>query len=74
MSNTDNPTAPSLDAAAIAHLQTWQGRSESLTDAITSVPVGALSATLDRDDPEPTAGTELPPLWHWLYFLPRPCL
>jgi 3-methylfumaryl-CoA hydratase len=29
-----------------------------------------LSATLDRNDPLPQAGTELPPLWHWLYFLP----
>jgi 3-methylfumaryl-CoA hydratase len=29
-----------------------------------------LSATLDRDDPEPVPGSEVPPLWHWLYFLP----
>jgi 3-methylfumaryl-CoA hydratase len=26
---------------------------------------------LDRDDPLPHAGTELPPLWHWLFFLPH---
>ena len=26
--------------------------------------------TLDRDDPAPTPGDPLPPLWHWLYFLP----
>jgi 3-methylfumaryl-CoA hydratase len=31
----------------------------------------ALSATLDRSDADPTQGTELPPLWHWLYFLPH---
>jgi 3-methylfumaryl-CoA hydratase len=31
----------------------------------------ALSATLDRNDADPTHGTELPPLWHWLYFLPH---
>ncbi|MNT02095.1 hypothetical protein D3C72_1365830 [compost metagenome] len=30
-----------------------------------------LSATLDRDDPLPEAGTRLPALWHWLYFLPH---
>lgn len=30
----------------------------------------ALSATLDRPDPEPSKGTFLPELWHWLYFLP----
>jgi 3-methylfumaryl-CoA hydratase len=29
-----------------------------------------LSATLDRDVERPPAGTPLPPLWHWLYFLP----
>jgi 3-methylfumaryl-CoA hydratase len=32
--------------------------------------VAALSATLDRDDPPPRLGDLLPPLWHWLYFLP----
>jgi 3-methylfumaryl-CoA hydratase len=35
------------------------------------MPVAALSATLDRDDPAPAGGTDLPPLWHWLYFLPH---
>ncbi|HET6829095.1 MAG TPA: MaoC family dehydratase N-terminal domain-containing protein, partial [Ramlibacter sp.] len=33
-------------------------------------PVRALTATLDRSDPAPHAGTPVPPLWHWLYFLP----
>ena len=28
-------------------------------------------ASLDRDDPRPAVGTALPPLWHWLYFLPQ---
>ncbi len=60
-----------MDAATLAHLQTWQGQSEVLDDLITPAPVRALSATLDRDDPLPQAGTELPPLWHWLFFLPH---
>jgi len=30
----------------------------------------ALSATLDRDDPAPQPGDPIPPLWHWLWFLP----
>jgi len=55
----------------LAHLQSWQGRSETLHDLITPAPMRALSATLDRDDAPPDAGTELPPLWHWLYFLPH---
>ena len=54
----------------LAHLRTWEGRSETLRDDITAAPVRNLSATLDRDDPLPAAGTVLPPLWHWLYFLP----
>jgi 3-methylfumaryl-CoA hydratase len=52
------------------HLRTWIGRTETRTDLVTAVPVAALSATLDRDDPEPVNGTAVPPLWHWLYFLP----
>ncbi|MDP3172351.1 MAG: MaoC family dehydratase N-terminal domain-containing protein [Polaromonas sp.] len=59
-----------LDAAAVAHLQSWVGRTETLSDYITAAPVRALSATLDREDADPVAGTPLPELWHWLYFLP----
>ena len=54
----------------IDHLRSWIGRDEVAEDVITSVPVAALAATLDRDDPKPQSGDELPPLWHWLYFLP----
>jgi len=60
-----------MDAETLAHLQTWQGQSEVLDDLITPAPLRALSATLDRDDPLPQAGAELPPLWHWLFFLPH---
>jgi 3-methylfumaryl-CoA hydratase len=54
----------------INHLRTWIGREETIEDTVTAVPVRALSATLDRDDPPVRTGDELPPLWHWLYFLP----
>jgi 3-methylfumaryl-CoA hydratase len=60
-----------LDAATLAHLQGWAGKTETLSDDITAAPVRGLSATLDRDDPAPVTGTALPPLWHWLYFLPQ---
>jgi len=60
-----------LDSELLAHLQTWQGRSETFEDLLTPAPLRALSATLDRDDALPMAGTELPPLWHWLFFLPH---
>ncbi len=54
----------------VDHLRSWIGRQETLRDHVTRFPMAALSATLDRDDPAPEAGDPLPPLWHWLYFLP----
>ncbi|GMV02318.1 MAG: MaoC family dehydratase N-terminal domain-containing protein [Burkholderiaceae bacterium] len=54
----------------LQQLRQWTGRSERRSDLVTAAPVAALSATLDRDDPEPLPGTELPPLWHWMYFVP----
>ena len=54
----------------VDHLRSWIGRQETCTIPVTRFPVAALSATLDRDDPAPRAGDPLPPLWHWLYFLP----
>jgi 3-methylfumaryl-CoA hydratase len=54
----------------IDHLKSWIGRSETVEDTVAPMPVAALSATLDRDDPRPRPGDPLPPLWHWLYFLP----
>ncbi|MFL5257873.1 MAG: MaoC family dehydratase N-terminal domain-containing protein [Rhodopila sp.] len=54
----------------VDHLRSWIGKQEILLDQVTRFPVAALSATLDRDDPAPQIGDELPPLWHWLYFLP----
>ncbi|MDP2254941.1 MAG: MaoC family dehydratase N-terminal domain-containing protein [Polaromonas sp.] len=67
--NTDVRT---LDPATLAHLQSWVGKTETLNDDITAAPLRGLSATLDRDDPSPLPGTALPPLWHWLYFVPQP--
>ena len=59
-----------LSPGLLDQLRSWEGRSETLHDEITAAPVRNLSATLDRDDALPTRGAELPPLWHWLYFLP----
>jgi len=49
----------------------WIGKTEVRSDIVTAGPVVALSATLDREDPEPRPGDPLPPLWHWLFFLDR---
>ena len=72
MNATETEIDPrTLDAATLAHLQGWAGKTETLVDDITAAPVRGLSATLDRDDPAPSPGMALPPLWHWLYFLPQ---
>ena len=52
------------------HLAEWIGRTESAADTITAAPVAALAALLDRDDAPPAPGDAIPPLAHWLYFLP----
>ena len=54
----------------LGHLQTWVGTSEVARDQIAPFPSNALAATLNRDDPIYADGVALPPLWHWLHFLP----
>ncbi|TDN59212.1 MaoC family dehydratase N-terminal domain-containing protein [Paraburkholderia sp. BL10I2N1] len=54
----------------LAHLQKWIGRSERVSDTLTLTPMAALAATLDHDGLPVAPGDALPPLWHWLYFLP----
>ena len=56
--------------ASSNELSSWIGRSETLRDTIVPTPVVALTATLDHLATPVDTGTALPPLWHWLYFLP----
>ncbi|HYD75590.1 FAS1-like dehydratase domain-containing protein [Ramlibacter sp.] len=65
-----HPSAVTIDAQTLAHLQTWVGRTETVHDHVTATPMKAMSATLDLPPADVPAGTPLPPLWHWLYFLP----
>jgi 3-methylfumaryl-CoA hydratase len=66
-----NPeTEPMLDIVHLEQLKQWIGRTETRHDVVTATPVAALAATLDRADALPLPGDALPPLWHWLYFLP----
>ena len=51
-------------------LSDWIGRAETVADTVTATPYAALCATLDWPGERPPAGTPLPALWHWLYFLP----
>jgi 3-methylfumaryl-CoA hydratase len=64
-----NTPAPTVAPDA---LRDWVGRSERRNDVITAAPLAGWAATLDRiDDPAPRPGSPLPPLAHWLYFLPQ---
>jgi 3-methylfumaryl-CoA hydratase len=56
-----------MDRQALDHLRRWIGRREQADDVIAPSKVAALAATLDRDDPPPTAGDPLPPPWHWAF-------
>jgi 3-methylfumaryl-CoA hydratase len=51
-----------------ADLERWIGRSETVEDVASPVPLAGLAALLDHDAP-PWREGELPPLAHWLYFL-----
>ncbi len=51
-------------------LTAWIGRSETAHDVVGPTPLAALTATLDHPPASFSTGTALPPLWHWLYFLP----
>ncbi len=55
----------------IEHLRGWIGRDEVRVETLSPLPANALAATLDREDELYQEGDALPPLWHWLYFLPR---
>ncbi|VVE43047.1 FAS1-like dehydratase domain-containing protein [Pandoraea terrigena] len=49
--------------------EAWVGRSEVRDDQVTQAPIRLLQATLNDAVPDILPAT-LPPLWHWLYFLP----
>jgi len=48
----------------------WAGRVQHDSDTATAAPARLLAATLDRDEIDFAPGGALPPVWHWLYFLP----
>ena len=51
-------------------IRAWIGRTEEARDLVTAGPLDRLAATLDRDDPPFATGDAVPPLGHWLFFLP----
>ena len=64
--------APTFDDATLERLQRWVGRHEAAQDEICAAPLRGLAATLDHAAaPPPQPGAQVPPLGHWLYFLPQ---
>lgn len=69
---TDPPDGGSKTAGTseLSDYSAWIGRTEERRDTVTAGPLDRLSATLDRDDPPFAEGDAVPPLAHWLFFLP----
>jgi 3-methylfumaryl-CoA hydratase len=61
----------SVTGASLDALRAWVGRSEQASTLLSVEPLQRLAATLDYHDPELTTPIEVPPLWHWVYFLPH---
>ena len=57
-------------SALLDPLRPWIGRTEQRTDLVTAAMAAGLSATLDRTEPEPVLGADMPDLIHWLCFRP----
>ncbi len=51
------------------HLRDWIGRTDDAVDLAARSSIRLMLATLD-DPADPAAVRVVPPLWHWLYFLP----
>ena len=58
------------ETAPLERCREWIGRTEERHDVASAAPLASLWALLDREDPPPREGDALPPLAHWLYFLP----
>lgn len=52
-------------------LSQWVGRTQEARDTITAGPLNRFAATLDHKGPPYAAGDVIPPLAHWIFFLPE---
>jgi 3-methylfumaryl-CoA hydratase len=69
LQSTDHPLHQPF-VPSLAELTQWEGRTETLYDDITAAPLRGWHALLDRPGEAGCPGDNVPPLAHWLYFLP----
>ncbi|MET8901759.1 hypothetical protein [Streptomyces sp. NPDC004538] len=55
-----------------SYVESWSPPAIEAHDVLSPAPTAALSALFDQPEPVPALGDNLPPLWHWLYFLQWP--
>jgi 3-methylfumaryl-CoA hydratase len=55
----------------VSAAEAWQPVTERAVDVVTPAMAAALHGLLDSPGEPPGPGDPLPPLWHWLAFLPR---
>lgn len=60
-----------MSSVSPAPFAEWVGREEVVRDGLAPEQAMGAAAMLDLDPAGFAAGTSLPTLWHWFYFLPR---
>lgn len=61
----------SAAGAVEAQFASWVGRTEEATTLLSAEPLVRLAATLDCDNATAPDMSEVPALWHWVFFLPH---
>jgi 3-methylfumaryl-CoA hydratase len=54
----------------IDHINSWIGKTETSTEKICISKISALAATIENKNYIPSIKDALPPLWHWIFFVP----
>ncbi|MEV8546852.1 MaoC family dehydratase N-terminal domain-containing protein [Streptomyces sp. NPDC051572] len=72
MAEATRPHAREDPAGLARYLDSWNPAPVTTQDVIAAAPGVALCAVLDQDGSVVGEAQELPPLWHWLYFLDWP--
>jgi 3-methylfumaryl-CoA hydratase len=72
--SAETPSAPptaSSTSTSTADLGDWRPAPQHALDVVTPAAAAGLHGLLDSPGDPPGEGDPLPPLWHWMAFLPR---